>query len=95
MIQKTQPDDYIIATGQTFPLEVFVEHAFTRFRLGWWSHAVQDLALKLPTGYEFWRTIPRQILITVGLARVSLYYLNAAASKVAEALGQLQGGGAS
>lgn len=49
MLQQTQPDDYIIATGETFPLEIFVEHAFTHFGLDWRAHVVQDPALFRPT----------------------------------------------
>ena len=35
MLQQDQPDDYVIATGETHSVQEFLEHAFDRLKLDW------------------------------------------------------------
>ncbi len=42
MLQQQQPDDYVIATGQTHSVQDFVERAFERVNLNWQQFVVQD-----------------------------------------------------
>jgi GDPmannose 4,6-dehydratase len=56
MLQKDEPDDFVIATGQTSSLEDFIRIAFELVGLNWKDHVVVDELLMRPTD------------ITVGLA---------------------------
>lgn len=49
MLQQEQPDDYVIATGQTSSLEEFVAIAFSEVGLDWRQHVVSDVNLYRPT----------------------------------------------
>jgi GDPmannose 4,6-dehydratase len=42
MLQQDQPDDYVIATNQTFSVQQFVEAAFSRADLDWKKYVVID-----------------------------------------------------
>lgn len=42
MLQQEQPDDYVIATGETHTVEEFVDIAFSQVGLDWRNHVVQD-----------------------------------------------------
>lgn len=42
MLQQDRPDDYVIATGQTWSVEQFVETAFDHVGLDWHDHVIQD-----------------------------------------------------
>lgn len=42
MLQQDEPDDYVIATGQTHSVEEFVEEAFSHVDLNWRDYVVQD-----------------------------------------------------
>ena len=42
MLQQDQPDDFVIATGETHPVQELVEIAFERVGLEWRDHVVQD-----------------------------------------------------
>lgn len=44
MIQQDQPDDYVIATGETHSVGRFCEIAFNHVGLNWKDHVVQDPA---------------------------------------------------
>ncbi|HWP02719.1 MAG TPA: GDP-mannose 4,6-dehydratase, partial [Gemmatimonadaceae bacterium] len=48
MLQQDQPDDYVIATGESHSVQEFVEQAFGRVGLDWRRHVVQDPALLRP-----------------------------------------------
>jgi GDPmannose 4,6-dehydratase len=48
MLQQDQPDDYVIATGQTHSVREFVEVAFGHVGLDWRKYVVQDPALFRP-----------------------------------------------
>ncbi len=49
MLQQEQPEDYVIATGESYTLEAFVEAAFTAVGLDWRSHVVIEKSLFRPT----------------------------------------------
>ena len=42
MLQQEQPDDYVIATGQTYSVREFVESVFERVGLDWRKHVEID-----------------------------------------------------
>lgn len=42
MLQQEQPDDYVIATGETHSVQEFVEEAFAYLDLDWKQYVVQD-----------------------------------------------------
>jgi GDPmannose 4,6-dehydratase len=48
MLQQDQPDDYVIATGQTHSVRELVEIAFGLLDLDWKKYVVQDPALIRP-----------------------------------------------
>ncbi|MCS6791575.1 MAG: GDP-mannose 4,6-dehydratase [Oscillatoriaceae bacterium SKYG93] len=49
MLQQEQPDDYVIATGESHSLEEFVATAFSYVGLDWREHVVTDTSLYRPT----------------------------------------------
>jgi GDPmannose 4,6-dehydratase len=42
MLQQDQPDDFVVATGETHSVQEFVEEAFGYLDLDWKQHVVQD-----------------------------------------------------
>jgi GDPmannose 4,6-dehydratase len=48
MLQQPEPDDYVIATGQSHSVQELVEIAFARADLDWRRHVTQDPALMRP-----------------------------------------------
>ncbi|AFZ35123.1 GDP-mannose 4,6-dehydratase [Stanieria cyanosphaera PCC 7437] len=49
MLQQSQPDDYVIATGISSSLEEFVAEAFNCVGLNWRDHVITDTSLLRPT----------------------------------------------
>jgi len=49
MLQQSQPDDYVIATGESTSLEDFVAAAFVSVNLDWHDYVVVDSSLLRPT----------------------------------------------
>ena len=49
MLQQSQPDDYIIATGESYKLAEFIEIAFRQVNLDWQDHVISDKELCRPT----------------------------------------------
>jgi GDPmannose 4,6-dehydratase len=49
MLQQEQPEDFVIATGQTYTLEEFVRSSFSAVGLDWRNHVQQDETLFRPT----------------------------------------------
>jgi GDPmannose 4,6-dehydratase len=49
MLQRPEPEDYVIATGETRSLQEFVEVAFRQVGLDAQAHVVLDKALYRPT----------------------------------------------
>lgn len=48
MLQQDEPDDFVIATGQTYSVERLLEVAFGHVGLNWRDYAVQDEAFMRP-----------------------------------------------
>ena len=42
MLQQDEPDDYVVATGETHSVQEFVEETFAYLDLDWQEHVVQD-----------------------------------------------------
>ena len=51
MLQQDQAEDYVIATGKSYPLEEFVRSAFEHFNLDWREHVSTDNGLLRPTDH--------------------------------------------
>lgn len=49
MLQQKEPDDYVIATGESHSLQDFVDMAFQSVGLNWSDHVTQDRDLYRPT----------------------------------------------
>ncbi len=58
MLQQSQPDDYVIATGESYKLESFVTAAFEVLGLNWRDHVVSDSSLLRPTDLAISRGNP-------------------------------------
>ncbi|MEH2295127.1 GDP-mannose 4,6-dehydratase [Nostoc sp.] len=58
MLQQEQPDDYVIATGESSLLEDFVAAAFASLDLDWRHHVVIDNSLLRPTDLAVGRGNP-------------------------------------
>jgi len=52
MLQQEQPDDYVIATGQTSSLQDFVEEVFSRLDMDWRDHVEHNPDLIRPTDIQ-------------------------------------------
>jgi GDPmannose 4,6-dehydratase len=52
MLQQEQPDDYVIATGETHSVREFVQEAFSCAGLDWQEHVVVDPAFYRPAEVE-------------------------------------------
>ena len=53
MLQNNTPEDFVIATGETNTLEVFVVEVFNQLGLNWNSHVKIDKGLFRPTDIKF------------------------------------------
>lgn len=58
MLQQQAPEDYIIATGETHPLEDFVQAVFASLNLDWQEHVNQNPDLLRPTDVLISRANP-------------------------------------
>jgi GDPmannose 4,6-dehydratase len=66
MLQQPEPDDFVIATGETHPLERFVEAAFADLGLDWRAHVETDPTLLRPTDIVVGRANPRKAAERLG-----------------------------
>ena len=53
MLQQTEPDDYVIATGETHSVREFAEIAFRHVGLNYETHVQVDPQLFRPAEVEF------------------------------------------
>jgi GDPmannose 4,6-dehydratase len=53
MLQKDEPDDYVVATGETHSVQELVELAFGYAGLDWRKHVVIDASLRRPAEVDF------------------------------------------
>lgn len=58
MLQADEPEDYVIATGRTEPLEVFLDFCFSSVGLRWPDHVMIDPSLKRPSDLSHGRADP-------------------------------------
>ena len=58
MLQQEEPDDYVIATGETYALESFIETAFSCVGLDWKTCVKSDSNLLRPTDIAVGRGNP-------------------------------------
>ncbi len=66
MLQQEQPDDYVIATGQSFSLEEFVAETFSCLGLNWQDYVVIDQTLLRPTDLVISRSNPEKAKVKLG-----------------------------
>lgn len=66
MLQQTQPDDFVIATGETHALQDFVDAAFAAVNLDWRDHVETSPALMRPTDLAISRADPTRAAANLG-----------------------------
>ena len=66
MLQQKEPDDYVVATGQTHRLEDFVAAAFTEVGLDWRAHVVSDPGFARPNELRTSRANPAKAQARLG-----------------------------
>jgi GDPmannose 4,6-dehydratase len=83
MLQRKQPEDFVIATGESHSLEEFVQHAFQSLGLDWRDHVVSSPELLRPTDLSVGRANPQkansmlQWRASLGMKQVVEQMLNA------------------
>jgi GDPmannose 4,6-dehydratase len=76
MLQQETPDDYVVATGNTYTIKEFLEVAFSRYDLDWEKYVVIDPKFYRPAEVEFLRGSPRKAKQKLGWSpEVSFYKL--------------------
>lgn len=60
MLQQDNPDDFLIATGESHSLEEFVAEAFSNVRLDWREHVEHDLTLLRPSEIICGKGVPEK-----------------------------------
>lgn len=74
MLQQGSPDDYVIATGESYSLEEFIEAAFSNVGLDWREHVELDPALLRPTDLAAGRGNPAKARASLGWqARIKMH----------------------
>lgn len=66
MLQHEQPDDYVIATGESRTLEDFVKEAFSVVGLSWQEYVSTDASLLRPTDLAISRGNPTKASVKLG-----------------------------
>lgn len=66
MLQQHEARDFVIATGQTHPLEAFVAEAFQAVGLDWRDHVSSDPSLMRPTDLRVSRADPTLAVSLLG-----------------------------
>ena len=66
MVQADTPGDYVVATGQTRPLQDFVRLAFAAFGLDWQDHVKADEALYRPSDIAYSAGDPAKAAVDLG-----------------------------
>ena len=76
MLQQETPDDYVVATGNTYTIKEFLEVAFSRYDLDWEKYVVIDPKFYRPAEVEFLRGSPKKAKQKLGWSpEVSFYKL--------------------
>jgi len=60
MLQQENPDDYVVATGNTYTIKEFLEIAFSRYDLNWEKYVMIDPKFYRPAEVEFLRGSPKK-----------------------------------
>ena len=71
MLQAEEPDDFVIATGETNSLETFVAEAFACVGLDWREHVMSDPGLLRPTDLRVSRANPQKARQLLGWTAAS------------------------
>ena len=66
MLQQDEPEDYVIATGQTHSVERLLEVAFAHVGLNWRDYAVQDQRFMRPAEVDLLVGDPTKARIALG-----------------------------
>lgn len=66
MLQQDYPEDFVIATGETYSLTDFVRLAFSAFDLDWRDHVLQSEELFRPTDLLVGCADPRKVMQKLG-----------------------------
>ncbi len=66
MLQQENPDDFVIATGESRKLQEFIELAFSLVGLDWKEHTVTDTDMLRPSDLVFGRANPQKAWQTLG-----------------------------
>lgn len=61
MLQQDEPEDFIVATGQSYSLEEFIDIVFQSFGLKWEDHVVQSNEFYRPSDIVFSKANPKKI----------------------------------
>ena len=59
MLQQEQPDDFLIASGQSYSLQHFVETAFKEMKLDWKKYVTMESGLLRPTDISISKGNPK------------------------------------
>ncbi len=60
MLQMNQPDDYVIATGESISLQTFVELVFSALDLDWQEYVIADSSLLRPSDIRYGKGNPEK-----------------------------------
>lgn len=66
MLQQAQPDDFVVATGESHSLEEFIDSAFSALGLNWRDHVTVDPSLFRPTDLPSGRANPAKARVQLG-----------------------------
>jgi GDPmannose 4,6-dehydratase len=66
MLQQDEPDDFVVATGESNTLESFVEQAFAVHDLDWREHVDVSSELYRPTDLQFSQGCPGKVAARLG-----------------------------
>jgi GDPmannose 4,6-dehydratase len=66
MLQQANPEDYVIATGHSYPLAAFVQQAFAAVGLDWQAHVDIDQSLFRPSEIAKGQGNPAKALAQLG-----------------------------
>lgn len=66
ILQLDNPEDFVIATGETITLECFCKHAFDILGLDWRQYVIQDESIYRPTDILVSRADPAKAMARIG-----------------------------
>lgn len=66
ILQQEAPDDFVIATGESYSVKEFVERVFGRLGMDWNDHVLIDPRYFRPTEVEYLHGDPKKAMETLG-----------------------------